>query len=107
MRIAIALLLLLVQLRPLAAGVVCLERVLQSEECAMPVQEPGVSQPDQPRTAPHRCPDAILCSPPTPAVLAASLTISDGGHPAALPPELMPVTPTGPALAPPFHPPRA
>ena len=106
MRLALDILLLLVQLRPLAAGVVCLEQTMQSEECMMPGEKPGVSESSEPTTRPHTCPDAILCSPLPPAILESSRTVVGVRQPAALRPGLMATAPAGPALAPPFHHPR-
>ena len=107
MRLVIAMLLLLIQLRPLAAGVVCLEQTMGSEECAMPVHANGLTQPGEPTTAPHPCPDNVLCSPAGAAVLQSPVSLLAPRGPVALQPGLMPATPGGPALAPPFHPPRA
>jgi hypothetical protein len=107
MRLVVATLLLLIQLRPLAAGVVCLEQTLGREECAMPAHADGLSQPGEPTTAPHTCPDNMLCSPAGAAVLQSALSLPAPGGPVALRPALIPESPGGPALIPPFHPPRA
>jgi hypothetical protein len=106
MRLMIATVLLLIQFRPLAAGALCLERTLWSDDCAMPVHTPGVSQPGEAPPAPQTCPDAVLCSASAPAVVVplASFVTSVAAvvSQTALPSE----TPRGPALSPPFHPPR-
>ncbi len=106
MHLVIATLLLLVQLRPLAAGMVCLEQTIGREECAMPAHASGVSQPGEPGTTPHSCPDSVLCSPTGPAVLQSPVNLPAVRGPLALQPGLMPDTPAAPAIAPPFHPPR-
>lgn len=107
MRLVIATLLLLMQLRPLAAGMVCLEQTLGSDQCAMPAHTPAVSTPDEVPSVPHACPDAVLCSPAGAAVLQSSIDLPAPDEPVALRTTLVPASPSGPALAPPFHPPRA
>ncbi|MGH7518254.1 MAG: hypothetical protein ACREOC_12430 [Gemmatimonadales bacterium] len=99
--------LLLIQLRPLAAGVVCLEQTMGSDECAMPAHAAAVSPPGEAPSVPHACPDAVLCSPAGVAVLQSAINLPAPDEPVALQLGLVPASPGGPALAPPFHPPRA
>jgi hypothetical protein len=107
MRLVIATLLLLIQLRPLAAGVVCLEQTLGSDDCAMPAHASAVSRPGGAPSVPHSCPDAVLCSPAGPAIPQSAVNLPASVEPAAMETGLVPASLPGPALAPPFHPPRA
>jgi hypothetical protein len=106
MRLLVATVLLLIQLRPLAAGVICFERTLLSDDCAMPASSTGVSQPDEAPPSPVTCPEAVLCSATAPAVPVPLVSFSTSVA-SVLPQTVAPAeTPRGPALSPPFHPPR-
>lgn len=107
MRLVIATLLLVIQLRPLAAGVVCLEQTLGSDECAMPAHTAAMSRPGETSSAPYTCRDAVLCSPAGIAVLQSAINLPAPDGPGALRTGPVPASPDAPALAPPFHPPRA
>ncbi len=107
MRLVVAALLLLIQLRPLAGAAVCLEQTLGSEECAMPAHTTAVSTPGEGPSVPQACPDAVVCSPAGAAVLQSSINLPAPDEPVALRTALLPASPSGPALALPFHPPRA
>lgn len=116
-KIALALLLIALQLRPLAGAVVCLHAATTNDpQCAMPMpdRDPDpapahhTDQPATPTQAPgHGCPASILCAAPTTAVLPLVNLL------AIVPPAertaatLLPIsTPTDPT-APPAPPPNA
>ena len=107
MRLVIATLLLLIQLRPLAAGVVCLEQTLGSEECAMPAHVTSVSAPGEAPSVPHNCPDAVLCSPAGIAIVQSAVKLPAPHEAVSSATELAPASHPKAAHAPPFHPPRA
>jgi hypothetical protein len=107
MRLVVALVLLLIQLRPLAGAVVCLEQTVASQECAMPEHGPGVTeQSDGTQSVPAGCQATALCSPAGLAVSQAAIRLALAPPPVASDVSLEPTHRSSPSLAPPFHPPR-
>lgn len=110
MRTIVALLLLLAQLRPLAATAMCMHAHSGGAgECGMPAQPGGSLAPVGDSQAPPSadCTGAVACSPAALAVLPAErqLELTLPQDPLALPGTRWLVT--GPPAAPPLPPPRA
>ena len=110
MKTIIALLLLLGQLRPLAATAMCVHAHSGAAgECGMPAQPTGSTAPIGDSHAPPsaNCTGAVVCSPSALTVIPAEgqLELTLPQHPVALPGARSLVT--GPPAAPPFHFPRA
>lgn len=107
MRLVVAALLLLIQLRPLAGAVVCLAQTTAREECAMPEHGLAVTNPsDGAQSMPAGCQDTALCSPAGMAVAQPATRLALVQIPVASNVGVEPTHRSGPALAPPFHPPR-
>ncbi|MGH7629072.1 MAG: hypothetical protein ACREOF_06720 [Gemmatimonadales bacterium] len=107
MRLVVALVLLLVQLRPLAGAAVCLEQTMSSQECAMPEHGPALTEPtDEAPSGPAGCQTTALCSPAGVAVRQSAIAFGLVQAPIAFDVGLEPTHLSGPALVPPFHPPR-
>ncbi len=107
MRLVVAALLLLIQLRPLAGAVVCLEQTTAREECAMPEHGLAVTNPsDGAQSMPAGCQGTALCSPAGMALAPTAVRLAPVHAPAAFAAGLEPTRRSGPSLAPPFHPPR-
>jgi hypothetical protein len=108
MKAAVTVLLLLLQLGPLAGTAMCLHASGTTTECGMPAHPAGSLAPVGDSHASHggACTGAVVCSPAALAVLPAErqLEFALPQHPVALPGARSLVT--GPPAAPPFHPPR-
>jgi len=70
-RAPIAVLLFLLQLKPLAAAVVCLREATSATECPMPGQTPApLPHGSDPGAPPPGCPAAAVCAAVAPALAA-------------------------------------
>jgi hypothetical protein len=107
MRLVIAIVLLLIQLRPLAGAVVCLEQTMSSQECAMPEHGGAVTEPSESgQSMPASCQTAALCSPAGVAVPQTATPVAVVQMPVAAEEGPESARLSGPPVAPPFHPPR-
>ena len=109
MRLLVALLLLVIQLRPVAGAAVCLEQAMADQECAMPEHGDGVTEPSgdgDEQSVPAGCLATALCTPAGVAVSQGAVTLELTRAAVTLVPALKPVQHRSPPLAPPFHPPR-
>ncbi len=111
MRVAAAVLLLVLQLKPLVGTAICIENLSTTGECPMPIgQAPGQT----PAPAPHEpghgfpapgCPAADFCAPLAPAIGAVpvilSTPISERGTSTSFLPGLHSVEPAAPPAPPP------
>ena len=107
MRVVVAVVLLLIQLRPLAGAVVCLEQSMADQECAMPEHGLRVTEASESKqSVPVGCQATALCGPAGLAIPQTEIRFSLVQTPLASRVGLDPAHRGGPALAPPFHPPR-
>ena len=114
MRTSAALLFLLLQLRPLAAAVVCLHNMSSGTECSMPARDDRSAPSQVPTPLPQHsehsvpspgCPAAELCISPAPVVEPAvpvfSLVMPDHESAAWLTPTFHSAEPVAPPAPPP------
>ena len=107
MRLLVTLLLLVIQLRPVAGAAVCLEQAMADQECAMPEHGDGVTEPSgDEQSVPASCLATALCTPAGVAVSHSAVTLELTRTAVGFVPALKPAQHRSPPLAPPFHPPR-
>ena len=103
-----AALLLLLQLRPLGAAVVCLRETTSAAECPMPGQTPApLPHGTDPGTPPPGCPAAAVCAAVAPALAAITAGFSTQTLEQATPSWFVPGFHSADPVAPPAPPPNA
>jgi hypothetical protein len=109
MRDIATVLLLILQLQPLAGAVVCLTAVMEvQQECSMPDHSTGSNRDSSSKLPQHAaCPLAAICAPTAPAIPRAAVSLAVGDATEHLPVATGSVLALQEAPAPPFHPPRA
>ncbi len=108
MRNALALALLLIQLRPLAGLAICLHEAAQTEEhCGMPVQDSGPASSSMPHPGDGGCTLMAVCAPAGPQLVQASWHSGTPNLPNPTEYESLTQLATGDPIAPPEPPPIA